>query len=504
MKNHKSSGESIPLRPILQLDEWTETYLGRVARSNGVARPWRNDLDLVRPLLPATSMSRTDGVPRYGELELPRWATVGRAAQIRYCPACLADSFHIRARWRLPMFEVCTLHNVRLKTGLVEPAVTGGYKTPGRRLVSELTLEEAWADSICPMQDERLYTRAVWGPFEQAVVRQTATDDICRSLAWALLTERLIDAVVIVVRGPGYPRRDLPRSTHRAQWLMTTGLMLSATSEGLLGFLKTLLHPARRRAASSCLDSLLASEAHEPTILSLLPLQGLRDRMMAAAPETGMIQACGALPRRQHPEDFVSLDRAEALVGCTPGILTHLVREKVFSSVRTVGHGRKKYVFIHQSEVEVCRRWFSSLMSCEQVTAELQIDRRGYLVLLDAGHLRPLHIASRGWHNRQVVAALLNRLDDVARAFPERETSLQPLFGEWMFRRGRPRSILIQIVNEIVRGELPLFRKLGEPGLLAYYVDQATIERLRWLAGVSRRQSDQQSQFVGQLSLLDA
>ncbi|MFM0371058.1 hypothetical protein [Paraburkholderia aspalathi] len=217
-----------------------------------------------------------------------------------------------------------------------------------------------------------------------------------------------------------------------------------------------------------------------------------------------MIQACGALPRRQHPEDFVSLDRAEALIGCSPGILTHLVREKVFSSVRTVGHGRKKYVFIHQSEVEACRRWFSSLMSCEQVMAELQIDRRGYLVLLDAGHLRPLHIASRGWHNRQVVAALLNRLDGVARAFPERETSLQPLFGKWMFRRGRPRSILMQVVNEIVCGELPLFRKLDEPGVHAYYVNEATIERLRWLAGVSRRQSDQQSQFVGQLSLLDA
>jgi hypothetical protein len=56
------------------------------------------------------------------------------------------------------------------------------------------------------------------------VVVQKAADDVCRPLASALLTERVFDAVVLAARGPDYPSRHLARSTHRTQWLTTSGL----------------------------------------------------------------------------------------------------------------------------------------------------------------------------------------------------------------------------------------------------------------------------------------
>ncbi|WP_425218882.1 TniQ family protein [Ralstonia solanacearum] len=119
----------LPVRPQRKPDEWGETYLARLIRANGVKRPWRYDLDRIRhsPL----SERPVTALPQYRDEKLPLWAMLGRGAQIRYCPACLHDEGYIRERWRLSPFEVCTIHNIRLKNDLVEPAISASYNRAG-------------------------------------------------------------------------------------------------------------------------------------------------------------------------------------------------------------------------------------------------------------------------------------------------------------------------------------------------------------------------------------
>src|SRR5476649_1636338 len=106
----------LPLcRPKMLTDEWVETYLFRVARANGIRNPRLSDTERIRPTLPATAFSKPDGYPIWSDSTLPRWSVVTRVNRIRYCPECLAQSRHIRSRWRLTVFDVCTIHHIRLK-----------------------------------------------------------------------------------------------------------------------------------------------------------------------------------------------------------------------------------------------------------------------------------------------------------------------------------------------------------------------------------------------------
>lgn len=502
MKESTSTLGLLPIRPLANRDEWTETYLGRAARANGIKRPWRNDLEQLRELLPATRASKTDGVPQYGDLPMPDWAVVGRAAKIRYCPLCMSESFYIRARWRLPMLEVCTIHDVWLKDDLVEPAITAGYKHGGRHVLADAALDLVLSGVSCPLGIERDHSQLTWAAFEQAVV-SNHVERAREHLAWALLIEKLLDAVAASIRGPDYPTKDSRRLAHRAWWLGKYGLAPAANREGVRDFVNKLVLPAHRRAAYSCLDALAKGERRRRTILSLLPLLSLRDRVMAAAPENAVVLSCGALPRRAHPSDYISLDRAETVIGCPESMLRLFVREKIFADVRTVPHGRKKYVFIAQNEVAQCRRWFRSIMSVEEVMNELRIDRRGYWALLDSGLLRPQTMVCRTWHRRSDIADLLRRLDESSRPYPEERLQVQPLIGPWMFRRGRARTALVQVLKEIIGGALPLFRSLEGTGLSAYFVDAVAIRRLRWLTGAAVSASMRKADAAYQLPLLE-
>lgn len=490
--------KSLPVRPQRKPDEWGETYLARLIRENGVKRPWRYDLDRIRrsPL----SERATTALPHYRDEKLPAWAMLGRGAQIRYCPACLHDANYIRERWRLSTFEVCTIHNIRLKNDLVEPAISASYNRPEKLKIDEVTPEQTWAGATCPLPVERAHVTAIWGAFEAAIEGVCA--DSNELLAWALLSEKILDAVVTSIRGVDYPSRDAVRATHRASWLHRIGKSIIPSREGVLRFVLNLEQSAHQRAAASCLRKLADEEAKEATLLSRLPLQWLRDRLIAASPEAHAGVSHGALPRDLHPTDHISLDRAEALIGCQASLLYFLVREGFFKSVHSIKKGRKQYTFIHRSDVEACRRWLSQCMSYEQVMSELKVDRRGYWTLLDSQLLRPIRLGYQSWHRREDVAALLTKLDQVARAFPRSDADLYPLMGEWMHRRGRSRAVLIQVLHEILLGDLPLYRKLSNDGLAAYFVDVVALERLRKLAIAHKARAVREPDDARQLCLL--
>lgn len=488
----------LPVRPQRKPDEWGESYLARLIRANGVKRPWRYDLDRIRhsPL----SERAVTALPQYRDEKLPLWAMLGRGAQIRYCPACLHDEGYIRERWRLSPFEVCTIHNIRLKNDLVEPAISASYNRPEKRKVDEITPEQMWSGAMCPLPVERAHVTNIWGAVEAAIEGQCA--DSNELLAWALLSEKILDAVVTAVRGVDYPSRDAVRSTHRAVWLHKMRTSISPSREGVLRFVLNLEHGAHQRAAAASLRKLADDEAKEETLLSRLPLQGLHDRLVAASPESLAGVSHGALPRDLHPADHISLDRAEALIGCQASLLYFLVRERFFKSVHSMRQGRKQYTFIHRSDVEACRRWLSQCLGYEQLMSELKVDRRGYWTLLDSQLLRPIRLGYQSWHRREDVATLLSKLDQVAKALPCSDAGLYPLMGDWMHRRGRSRTVLIQVLREIMSGDLPLYRNLSNDGLAAYFVDVAALERLRWLAAAHKARAARNVGNAGQLCLL--
>jgi hypothetical protein len=496
------SAKKLPVRPASRDDEWTETYLGRLARANGVRRPWRDDLESVRYAVPDHLRTRVIGAPEYELQSLPGWATVGKGARIRYCPACFSQSRHIRARWRISMFDVCTIHDLCLKNDLCEPAITANYHDPGKKRISEITDEEIWEGAICPLPATRQYAQLLWSDFEKAFVGELDGSK-ADFVAWSLLAERLVDAVVTAVRGPDYPPKNVARLAHRANWLVKTGWTLGASEKGVLGFLLSLQLNIHRRAAASCLRHLIQEEVRQKTVLTRLPLQYLYDRLLAMAPEAIHPPACGALPRALHPPGYISLDQTEALLGCTFSLLYFLVQKNFFTRVEKIRCGRKQYIFLHRSDVEACRRWLASCMTYDEVIHILQIDRPAYWMLLDSQLLNPLKLGSWCRHRRQDVYSLIDRLDSVSRPYPVNGRRLLPLMGDWLYSRNRPRISVTQVLNEIWRGEFPLYRKPDEAGLRAYFVDETAVIRLHKLAAVQRADRFREVRCAGQQSLID-
>ncbi|WP_193727758.1 TniQ family protein [Paraburkholderia franconis] len=474
----QSHNASLPVRPRRRPDEWTESYLGRVARAMGVKRPWRNDLDVLRRLLFPDPPSAAEGVPQYGHLPSPGWAVAGRAAKVRYCPACMAEAKYIRARWRMPYMEVCTVHHIRLKDDLVEPAFTGNYARPGRYVICDATVEQLWEGAVCPIYDELDHVMELWRPFEKAVV---AGDEerAAEHLGWTLLVERLLDALATSIRGIDYPPKDIARLAHRASWSKKFGLSATPTKEAVVAMLDGLRLPAHRRAALRFLAYQIKEESRRRTCLSSLPLQTLHDRLMAAHPESLRIRGFGALPKPAHPAGHLSLEAAEATIGCPPGMLYELVRKGAFSNVQCIEHGRKRYKFIRYDEVLACRRWFSSLMSIDEILAHFGIDRVGYWFLLRMGILRPQNIACRAWFHRCDAQAFLAKLEDVSCAISDQSAHLFPLSHLWANRRGCSDGAFKDAFVDLVSGRRRLYKKLGEPGLSAFFLDAETLEGVR-------------------------
>ena len=496
----RDSAARLPVRPTPYPDEWCESYLGRFARSLGLRRPWRHDFAVLRPLLPAGVQGTVDGAPMYeGEL-LPGWAVLPRGGQIRYCPMCLESERYIRARWRIAPLMVCTVHIINLKDGLVEPAVTSAYNGSGKRLIGDILLESIWEGASSPLPSARTYAQTIWAPFEKAVLSGCRGSELQEPLAWALLAERLIDAVVTSVRGPDYPPLHVPRNEHRAGWLASAGLQIAPNREGVLSFLLALTVGAHRRAAIACLGRLVDDEVRRRTVMSRLPLQWFKDRLLAAAPAIKERQS-GALPRGLHPEWHTSFEATLGILGCQDSLLMLFVNEKLIEGALKIRFGRKQYVFIPDAEVERMRRFLCTCMTFDQLLERLSIDRVGYWALHDSGLLKPIEFGAWRRYRRSEVENLLIRLDGVAIPMPARAIGLQPLMGSWLHRRGRTRACMTRVLLDAVGGRLTLYRSLAQTGLAAYFVDYNGPMRLRTLSEADHASRAVERGASGQLTL---
>ena len=488
-----------PLKCVPLPDEWPETLLGRFARRMGVRRPWKYDLDRLRPLLPSGMQGLQLGEVRYGPDPVPKWALLGPRAQIYYCPACLVESRHIRGRWRLAQLTSCTIHGLNLKPGLVEPAITTAYQLPGRRLISEVTAEEAWNGSACPTSRAKDHLTRVWAPFESRVLAGDPGVEAADALAWALLSERLVDAATRSIRGPDYPAEGIPAHEHRALWLERHHLSIKADVDGISQFLKSLSLPAHRRAVIKAISRLIHDEHRRRTLMSRLPLEELKDVILAAE-LASPARAFGALPRSLHPSEHASFESAEAQIGCESGLLAHLIRHHLIKGVQRTRHGRKTYVFVPQDEVRRFRRFFAGCWTFDEMLEALAIDHSGYLSLRAAGLLGPLVIGRWRRYTKASTSALLLSLETVSRPIST-PAGLYPFAGEWLREGRRPKEEAAALLVEAFRGDVPVYRDLNGQGLGAFYVDHRALARLKQLSDCRRAAVARQSWSTDQMAL---
>jgi hypothetical protein len=488
-------------RPKMLTDEWVETYLFRVARANGVRHPRLSDTERIRPTLPATASSKTQGYPIWTAIPLPRWSVVTRVNKIRYCPGCMTESRHIRSRWRITVFEVCTIHNLRLKDDLAEPVMTRGYKEDERYLITDVTDEQLWAGAVCPMPSERRHVEKLWSGFERAII-QSDTSGALKTLTCILFLEALLDAIATTIEDSEYLQIGGSRSANMAKLVEKFEYPLSPDLDGIRTFLDQIALVKHRYVVLGRLRRMLADEVDRPTCLSNLPIPELRARLLnssrnrPSSPTRGLVH-----PRHTQPQGYVSFNKAESLIGCTPSFLQHMVRNGIFPDINVVTHGRKRFTYLALQAVQACRKWYASLATSEQVMNELQIDRRTLATLLDAGQLRPLEIGAYTFFQRSDLSDLCRRLEEISRPIPTAASQVHSLFGKWMIQGWPRKPISLELAKEAFEGRFPIFRQPGKPGLSGFFVDQNALDRARQLGRIDRATRRHRSESSPQLSL---
>ena len=489
-------------RPSPMPDEWSETYLFRLARANGIYRPRLSDIDRIRPTLATTASTKPDGYPVWGEATLPRWSVVTRVNSIRYCPQCMAESRYIRSCWRLTHLEVCTVHAIRLKDDLAEPVMTRGYRQPDKRFITEVTDEQLWAGALCPMPGERRHIERLWSGLEQLLIDGKAPE-ATEQLTCILFLEVLLDAIATAPDELGYHSAGIPRSTQIAELVERHQFLLTPNVGGIRNFLDQITGASHRNAVLARLRRMLIDEGRRQTCLSRLPIARLRRELLMSIRRDRTMPTCGPLhPSHNVPCGYVSLEEAASLIGCSVRLLKHLIHNEIRHGARIVLHGMKRYTYLPPWTVEACRRWYASLVTPRQLLNELHIERRGYAALLSMDLLRPVVVDTYTFFRRADFTGLCRRLEDVSRPFPVEYAHLHPLFGEWMSWSNGIKAASLEVVRDAFSGKLPIFRTLDGLGLSAYFVDQSAVERLRQLKRRELARYRQRECSANQLSLL--
>ncbi|MFM0366205.1 hypothetical protein [Paraburkholderia sediminicola] len=474
--------------------EWVETYLFRVARANGIRRPRLRDADDLRPTLAATALSKPDGYPLWGEITLPRWAVVTRNNAIRYCPACMTQSRHIRSWWRLRLFEICTIHYIRLKDDLAEPVMTRGYNKSGKRFITEVTDEQMWEGAVCPMPRERSYVERLWSGFESSIIEDD-TQTAIETLPFVLLLDALFDAIAARTGARRALHFGIPRSANLAELVEQFEYPVTPDLAGIRALLK-LIAARHRWAALTRLRRVLMDEVDRPTCLSGLPVAELRvvlrnnRRKMADMPARSL-----ACPLQAQSDEFVSFENARSLIGCTSGCLGRLVRNELLPGMKVVLPGQRRCTYLPWRSVEACRSWFALHVTRETVMKELHINRRTFSVLLGAGLLRAVEVDAYRFVPRDVLTDLCRHLANISRPDVAPTTHRYPLFGTLLSVGGIGTATSIELCKEAFAGKFPIYRRDGEPGLSAFFVDESVQDRIRVLKrfDLARRRCQEQS-----------
>jgi hypothetical protein len=131
----------------------------------------------------------------------------------------------------------------------------------------------------------------------------------------------------------------------------------------------------------------------------------------------------------------------------------------------------------------------------------LGIDRRAYWLLMDCQHIKPVAIYAWRRYPRDEISELVAQFHDVALPFPESSSNLLPLMGDWLHLPGRVRSVVRQVLAEILSGSLRVYRDGDGSRLDAYWVDAASPARMRSLSEATKAYTARERSSATQLEM---
>ncbi|WP_230479254.1 hypothetical protein [Burkholderia humptydooensis] len=379
--------------------------------------------------------------------------------------------------------------------------MTLGYKQSDKYFLTEVTNEQLCEGAVCPMPVERRHYQRLWSGFERLIVDGQVSQAYAQ-LTCILFLEALFDAVVVAVDKVGYRHIDIPRSTRVAEAIERKQLPFEPNLDGVRAFLQEATG-APRLTVLSRLRRMLLEEPHRPTCLSTLPIEELRQRYFMSDWSDRTAAA-----HQYHPNcygvsnDHIRLREAASQIGCSYRLLKHLALSKLGPDARIVAYGMTYQTYLPRRTVEACRRWFASLVSLRQIQLGSHIEHRGYVALSGMGLLRPLTIDKYTFFRRSDVADICRTMDRVSRPVGTGGPRLYPLFGTWMSWYRSPMAASHALVSEVLSGRLPVFKKPGDAGLSAYFVDQCAVDLLRKLRRIETARRKHKEGMPGQLSLL--
>lgn len=493
----RQSYTAVPLvRRVLEPDEWSETYLADIVRRHGVPRPWRNHLDVIRGALPSAASSgrwrpvpgdpavagvtRVDAVPRYGGFALPGWSASNRSGRIRYCPLCMVERRYVRARWRIHVLPLCTLHGCLFKDDLVEPAVTVGYSEPGRLRLAEATIDELLTGATCSVAGTLAATQA-WSEFEaraQQSEAPSADRDLAQSLARSLLLWRCLTAMAAVHRRQIAKQQMVSVVADVAEVVSALNLTVDPTQEGITRLLRQVASKTHLLAATRVLERSINEEARGPTLFSLLPLQELYQVALAAEPGLRIATKPGALTFRSEKENYYSRNETMDRLGVVDKTLDAWVKRGWISDVQVRRLGHKRFVFLSRVQVDSLRQRMSQLVPVEQFIAEVAIDWSSYFALRRCGALRPVVMGDVRHLARQEVTATQLLLENASMPPTRPDAGAIPLLAEQTIKAAGGQLAFGEVLKGVLDGRIPLTRVLDRPGWSAFQLPTQALPAL--------------------------
>ncbi|WP_081765144.1 TniQ family protein [Robbsia andropogonis] len=473
MKIHEKPMSPL-VRPKMLEDEWTETYLFRVARANGLRRPRLSDIERLRPQFSGTALSTRKGYPTWCNTGFSQRIAVTRNNRIRYCPACMVESRHIRSRWRLSLLEVCTIHHIRLKDDLAEPVMTPGYLEEDRYFVADVTDAQLWNGAHCPMPDERRHVTRIWSSLEATIVADDMTN-VLERLACVVVLEAMLDVIATKEKQADYWLKDEKRSTQMTALAIRYGFNLLPTRNGILAFIKDIYVQTHRGAVLARLLQIISDETHVTTCVSLLPISEWRETLLVNDKKGARKR--GGMANTISP-GYVSMDAASKLTGCPTRLLKLFVDANIFRNVEYVQVGKKHFTNLLIQEVHACRKWFSSVLSSEKILKEACIERWVYRLLVAVGLFKPIVISDLAFVRRRDLTLLHQRLEDLSTPCSTSLISMCPLLGEWTAQNWQRSDEVRAILQAALDGRIPIFRIAQHPGLHRFYIRSNVISHL--------------------------
>lgn len=485
-------------RPMKQ-DEWHETYLASVLRENGLRRVWDYHLDLARPLLPwvkslpasdASAIQVDDGTPRYGRSPLPRWACVKRSGMIRYCPVCLLENCHVRARWRISCLPVCTLHGCHLKSDLAEPAFTWNYQESALRF-PEIKQETITREANCCLPDELEVARAVWGPLEQAAIEsaEPGTDDQLGILAgWTLLAWRLVEAVARAHRLRVRKALSVNALSDVRALQENTGLMIGPNQLSIQRFLAALPARAHYRAALNTLSKLMSQEAARPSVLSQLPLATLQEGLIAACPHLQLPSRVGDVIYSQERSQSKTRREVARELGIGERVMSQLLESGALRQVERRGSSGKPIFFIGNEEVREVRRFQLSLVEEKTFVSEHDVDRRAIERLRRSCILTASRFGVHRYLDRRALSTLATKLELVSSPVDGKRPTWT-LFGAWAIKLDYGEASYENFIRAAIDGKFIVYRDRDKPSLSAFsvgadavlwFLERSRVQRCAW------------------------